>query len=381
MKADIARVLRWTKADALLGRLDRLRRMPVIIGYHRVVEDFPAAARHAIPAMLISRPMLERHLDWIGRRYRFVPLDEVGERLERGEPFAEPVAAVTFDDGYRDVYDYAFPLLKRKGIPAAFFVVTDLIGTSHAHLHDTLYCLLAQAFATRPSAPYDLARLLLGLGLRLPQIGGTGGLARDPFTAMRILLGALPQARLLRVVEALQAEVEINESDLAELQPLSWQMLSEMHRSGMIIGSHTKAHVLLTNEGFQTALEETAGSRQELEQRLEAPIEHFTYPDGRFTATTVRTVAASGYRFGYTSCQHRDPVFPLLTIPRRILWQNSCLDARDRFSPAIMSCQMHGIFTIGCRQHHGWPRHQGEHHGANAIHHQEHRTSRPVLRP
>ena len=101
-----------------------------MIGYHRVVEDFASSAETSIPSMLVSRQMLERHLDWIGRRFRFVSLDELGARLDASDSRDDPIAAITFDDGYRDFYDHALPLLKQKGIPAAVFVVTDLVGTT-----------------------------------------------------------------------------------------------------------------------------------------------------------------------------------------------------------------------------------------------------------
>ena len=55
---------------------------------------------------------------------------------------------MTFDDGYRDVYEQAFPVLRRKGIPAAVFVVTDLVGRPFWQVHDRLYHLVAKAFAT-----------------------------------------------------------------------------------------------------------------------------------------------------------------------------------------------------------------------------------------
>src|SRR5207244_13385113 len=123
-----------------------------------------------------SRRMLERQLAWIGRHFRFISLDELCPRLECGESFDEPVAAITFDDGYRDVYDHAFPLLKRKGIPWAVFVVTGLIGTSRLQSYDKLYLLIARAFSTWRSVPGDLARLLDRLGISLPE----PRISRDP---------------------------------------------------------------------------------------------------------------------------------------------------------------------------------------------------------
>ena len=124
----------------------REQRRPIILGYHRVVEDFASASQTDIPSMLISRAMFERHVEWLGKSFRFVSVDEIGAHLESGKPFSDPVAAITFDDGYGDVYQNAFPLLRRKGIPAAMFVVTDLIGQPAWQTHDKLYCLVEKAF-------------------------------------------------------------------------------------------------------------------------------------------------------------------------------------------------------------------------------------------
>ena len=121
-------ILKETLAAGIWRAHDRLatpRARALVIGYHRVVEDFDAVARTDMPTLLISRLMFERHLETIGHYFRFVTLDEIGRHVESGEPFRSSVAAVTFDDGYQDVYEHAFPILRRKGIPGAVFVVTN----------------------------------------------------------------------------------------------------------------------------------------------------------------------------------------------------------------------------------------------------------------
>ena len=360
IKTGIARALDWTGAGTLVGALAAPRDVPLVLAYHRIVEDYAAHAGHALPAMLISGGMLERHLDWLGRRFRFVSLPEIGSRLEEGGRFEKPVCAVTFDDGYADVYHHAFPILRRKGVPAAVFAVTDTIGTSRPPVYDRLYLLLKQAAAEGRSAGLEVSRDLATLGLPPPPLQGPGGGPLDPFTAMRRLLEALPQADLRRVVAVLEERFAIDDTALAPLRPLTWDMLSEMHRAGITIGSHTKSHALLTNEALETAIDETALSRRILEARLGTKVENFAYPDGRFDAVTVKVVAASGYRFGYGSCRHRDRRYPLLTIPRQFLWEKSCLDARA-FSPEIMACHARWLFDLvsGCARDHGGPARPG----------------------
>lgn len=356
-KTGAACALYWTGADRFIGALRGSRYMPLIIGYHGVVEDFAASAAGYMPSMLISREMLERQLDWLGRRYRFVSLDELGAQLESGMPFEKPVVAITFDDGYRNVYDHAFPLLQRKGIPSAVFVVTDLIGTSRLQVYDKLYLLIARAFSTWRSAPQELVSRLQSLGIELPameQLRSQGG---DPYAAMRSLLTALPQTELHRIMRAIETDIEIREGELREHHALNWDMVAEMHRAGMIIGSHTETHALLTNEPWQGMLDQTGSSKQVLENRLGITVQHFAYPNGSFDAAVVHAVAQAGYRFAYTTCPHRDSRYPLLTIPRVFPWERSCINALERFSPSIMSGLLNGVFDFadGCQANHGWP--------------------------
>jgi peptidoglycan/xylan/chitin deacetylase (PgdA/CDA1 family) len=134
---------------------------------------------------------------------------------------------------------------------------------------------------------------------------------------------------------------------------MTWEMVAEMSRGGITIGSHTRTHPVLTRESAQVVLEEVAGSRRTLERMLGTPARHFAYPGGQFNRDVVRAVAGSGYRFGYTACRHRDAEHPLLTVPRTLLWEASSVDARGRFSPAVMSCQIRGVFSARCRELHG----------------------------
>ena len=329
IKSSAARVISRTGLDNLVGSLSGSKGFPLVISYHRVVEDFASSAENSIHSMLISRIMLEQHLDWLGRRYRFISLDELGARLEARDSRQDPVVAITFDDGYRDFYHHALPVLTRKGVPAAVFVVTDLVGTKRMQLHDKLHLLLA-----RQSRPDD----------------GT----RTPFQATRALLESLPQAEIEKVIQALEPEAPIAEDTLRPFYSLTWEMLDEISRAGITIGSHTRTHVLMTHENKRRVIAEVAESRAAIEARLGRSVQHFAYPGGLFNTAAVEAVAGAGYRFGYTTCTHRDAGFPLLTLPRTLLWENSCLDSNGLFSGSILNCQIRHAFDLvsGCRQRH-----------------------------
>ncbi len=344
VKSGLACGLRWSGTSLLRRRLNGRSGTPWIVGYHRVVEDYARSARRSIPAMLVSRAMLRRHLDWIGRRFDVVPLDEIVPRGGRGGRFRRPAAAITFDDGFRDVYELAFPLLKAKGMPAAIFVVTSLVGTSGVPLFERLYLALLRARNTSQSPSGRLRRIVAALGLEVEGLADAAPGAGDPLRLTRRILEGLRRDDLALLVEALEKEVGVDEEALRERRPLDWDMLKEMRRSGVTIGSHTRRHAVLTLESEKRVQEETVGSRRDLEERLGAAVHHFAYPNGWFDDATVAAVQAAGYSFAYTSCRHRDPAHPHLTLPRTLLWEKSSLGMFGTFSPAVMGCQADGTF-------------------------------------
>lgn len=337
VKTGLAWGLHGTGGGRLLAAWRGARRVPLVLGYHRVVESFAAGAAGALPGLVISRAMLERQVDWLARRFRLVTLDEVGRALEGADASGTPLAALTFDDGYADVYENAYPLLRRKGIPAAVFVVTELVGTRRLQLYDRLFLLLSRALGAGRTAA-ALAPILREAGFveRLPQ---------DAFAALEALLASLPQDALAQIAEALESDTPLPDAAGDTLWPMSWEMLREMRRGGLVtVGSHTRTHALLTRESPERVREEAASSRRALERRLGERIEHFAYPGGCFDDVAVAAVREAGYRFAYTICPHRDPSAPRLTIPRRMLWETSCLDVFGRFSAALMSGQAAGLF-------------------------------------
>jgi peptidoglycan/xylan/chitin deacetylase (PgdA/CDA1 family) len=342
VKTALASTIARANDHGLAAALARGPGRPLVLGYHRVVEDFAAVARTEMPSMLTSTAMFERHLDCIGRRFQFVSVDEIGIRLASGTPFERPVAAVTFDDGYRDVYEHAYPVLKRKGIPAAVFVVTDLIGRPFWQVHDRLYHLVAKAFAIWDDPRRELSGLLRALHLPTAAITRTREATRTPLLTVSALLPELPIADVRQVMDTLEASVGNGFHDIP--RTLGWAELEEMRRGGMTIGSHTKSHVSLPAESPNVIVEELEGSRQQLERGLGCPIAHFAYPGGQFTRPIIDAVAKAGYQFAYTACQHGDAQHPALTIERLLLWEGSSVDSDGRFSPAILNCQAQDLW-------------------------------------
>ena len=342
VKSALASTISRTHELGLAEALARGPERPLILGYHRVVDDYAGFARHENPSMLTSTEMFERHLDVVGQHFRFASLDEIGEHLATGAPFTERVAGVTFDDGYRDNYEHAFPILRRKGIPAAVFVVTDLVGQAHWQIHDKLYDLINRAFILWNDPRREMWDLLNDLGLPAAHLLRHRLAATTPLTMVSALLPDLSQANVGRVMQALEAKVGESFTDMP--LPLTWAMVEEMNRAGIIIGSHTRSHVSLPAESMDTIVRELEGSKRVIEEHTGTPTVHFAYPGGQFTSRDVEALERVGYRFGYTACPHQDPRHPTLTIERLLLWEGSSVDGDGQFSPAILSCQINDLW-------------------------------------
>lgn len=339
VKSAVASAIAKAHDHGLAGTRGTYR--PLVVGYHRVVEDYDAEARVEMPSMLTSLEMFERHLDCLGSSFRFVTLDEIGDHLINGIPFHEPVAAITFDDGYRDVYELALPLLERKGIPAAMFVVTDLVGRPAWQIHDKLYHLVAKAYRCWDDPRARMHGLLTDLGLPAHDFTRRS-VVGNPMLTVSALLPELPQADIRRLMSGLELSVGNGFHDVP--LAVSWEMVDDMRRRGFVIGSHTRSHVSLPVESPDRIAAELEESKADLESRLGEQIDHFAYPGGHFNSDVVNAVARAGYRFAYTACRHDEPSHPLLTIQRLLLWEGSSVNGDGEFIPDILTCQANALW-------------------------------------
>jgi peptidoglycan/xylan/chitin deacetylase (PgdA/CDA1 family) len=122
MKGSIKRLLGHTifasHLDALL-----LRNTAVIVTFHRVQDTTTPEG------LTVSIPVFEAYCRFFKSHFNVVSLRDLIGRLEHGSKLNRELA-ITFDDGYRDNFENAAPVLEDLGLPATFFIVTQWMGTS-----------------------------------------------------------------------------------------------------------------------------------------------------------------------------------------------------------------------------------------------------------
>ena len=128
-----------------------------ILGYHQVVTDITRTEREGVFSLAISAQSFRRQMEFARQRYEVLTLDEAAAVLRGQATTRRPALVITFDDGYRNVYENAFPVLREMGLPATVYLNTGLVGTNQLLDHDLLYW-----YARRAKG--------LGLSLRVPLV-------------------------------------------------------------------------------------------------------------------------------------------------------------------------------------------------------------------
>jgi len=108
--------------------------------------------------MYVSPETLATHVRLLRRYFEIVHLDEWVQRAANGQPLPRLGCALTFDDGWRDNFEYAFPILRAEAVPATIYLLSDLMGTQYRLWPNRLARLLADTLSNEVSWPDWLRR-------------------------------------------------------------------------------------------------------------------------------------------------------------------------------------------------------------------------------
>ncbi len=233
----------------------------VILCYHRIgLEGVPIYSR--------MRPGdFEEQMKYVAQHYKVVPLSE----LLSGDSDEPQRIAITFDDGYRDLFQFAFPVLRRYQLPATIYLAVSPIENNDVAWYDKLLWAITHTGAT--ALETDL------LEPTRVELGKFDERLRIATTIVQ-RLRKMPDSERNRHYLSLMKYAPASE-DACRDRMLTWDQIREMQKHSISFGAHTMTHRVsaqISENDFRSEVEQ---SKKIIEQRLQTEVADFAYPFGQ----------------------------------------------------------------------------------------------------
>ena len=269
-----------------------------IVTYHRVLDRFDPET-YPFDEELIDATTKEfrTQLRYLSENYDVISFNELIECVNDNRKLPNKTVLITFDDGFRDNYDHAFPIILEYSLPVTMLLATDYIGAKNTFWYDKLAFILFNTTAQE----MNLKESGLHYNLRC--------MKQERRAVFRKILKYLSRVdddtRLatLDEIDGIYGDIYDNLSPeiKALSQPLTWEQVKEMHAAGVAIGSHTKSHSFLSRLNNVQLQEELVGSKKKIEGETGAIVSVIAYPNGQKKDFNERVKAAAkeaGYSLG-----------------------------------------------------------------------------------
>lgn len=287
------------------------RQQAVILTFHRFRHDGEGDP-HGTPITSFAEC-----LKYLARYYRVVSLGEMAGAFRRGV-IPDNLAVVTIDDGYREVFSLAAPVLRRHGIRASIFVISGFIAGRLWPWHSRLHFIFEYAPQGRTIFQHR------GSAHTLTLEHAWGRWCAERFWCE--YSKAIPPAAREDLLNALAAAcgVVVPASPPERDRPMTWTQLRTLAAQGFDMGAHTCSHPILSQLPRTQLMDEIAGCKEEIERNLGQPVRYFAYPNGQrqdYTPECIAAVARAGYAAAVTTIPGgntpQTPIFELRRISER----------------------------------------------------------------
>lgn len=263
---------------------------PKILMYHRFTKT---ADGHAV-----SESTFEKQVLLIKRNFNPMTLAEMAAVQQTGGKLPRHAVVITVDDGYKDFYEIAYPLLKHYGVPATFFVTTGFINKDVWLWPDQVTWILNNKTVT--AGALQVAEHSIDLDRPQAQVWQN---------VVNVFLSVPNQDRLLGLENlAKRCGVVLPKTVPEKYAACDWEQLKEMQDAGIEIGGHTVSHPSLGHMAPAEAQWELEQCMRTLRERLGDRSRTFCYPNGQpgdYSDTVKELTRAAGFTAAVTAFSDR----------------------------------------------------------------------------
>ena len=280
-----------------------------VLMYHHV------SAPSADPWDLTVTPEnFEKQLIWYQRNCRILSLEDMVTRW-KNKTLEKHSIALSFDDGYRDNFQFAKPLLEKHQVPATFFITTENMLFLEPFWWDELQAIILES----TELPEEFSMMIgdreinfnLGSETRLSsetnqKIKAWRWPAEPPgrrallYLQLHTALKDLPtpdRKKGMKAIKDWSGSIKLHTPALMDMQEI--RELSE--HPLFSIGAHTQTHLALGSATDEIQLREMKESKEQLEDLLQMTVPFQAYPYGSYNPMTLNLASLIRYEASFTT--------------------------------------------------------------------------------
>ena len=174
---------------------------------------------------------------------------------------------ISFDDGYKDNYEIALPILKKYNAATVFFITTNFIGSNNWLWHDKVRYLVVTGKINANEAEHQLRKMNQGIPIE----------------------------------EAFKNRVEAFFSEAPKRLMMNWEEVKQLAENSFLIGAHTANHKVLSSLDNYEQKNEIESSLNAIKQNLNTHPVHFAFPNGFYNQATLDILKANKIEYAYTT--------------------------------------------------------------------------------
>ncbi len=268
-----------SKISPISLRLRKSSYRLLVLTYHRIL---PETNNFVFDegVISVSPEIFEEEIKFCKEYFTLINFEVLKECVENEAILPPNPLIITFDDGYRDNFECAFPILKKYNLPATIFLTVDYVSTNKIFWWDEVSFYMKRA----------------------------GHEKKEEINNMLRSLKLISNRERIQRIEELKDRASIDLSNLnLDRQILNWEEINEMSDGGIEFGSHTMTHPVLSQLEDECELEyEIRKSKEILEDKLGKEVIAFSYPVGgkdAFNESIKEKIKKTGYDFAVTYIQ------------------------------------------------------------------------------
>jgi peptidoglycan/xylan/chitin deacetylase (PgdA/CDA1 family) len=262
----------------------------LVLMYHRILPEEDSRTRLEEPGMVVTPDTFRSNLESISRFFEFVSLSSWIERRAEGLSLPRKACAVTFDDGWQDNYEFAYPILQELGIPATIFLVSDMIGTDELFWPERLSRIVIEISRSHSDSWRHPSLKWLReahTSYQFKEVAPT----REELSQLINASKDLPDQEIHARLDGIQDQLGIN-NQAGNPSLLNWNQVADMSQSGLIeVGSHTRHHIRLNSRTPRDIMEsEIVSSKKHIENLTHSDVKTFCFPNGDYSEEALDLV-------------------------------------------------------------------------------------------